>query len=39
MLDLRYEARNIDQELTCPDKVDKWFDAKTKGMTDLSRPS
>ncbi|MFI5927314.1 type I restriction endonuclease subunit R [Micromonospora sp. NPDC051543] len=37
VLDLRYEARNIDQELTSPEKVDKWFDAKTKGMTDLSR--
>ena len=39
VLDLRYEARNIDQHLTSPAKVDKWFDAKTKGMTDLSRPS
>lgn len=37
VLDLRYEARNIDQELTSPEKVDKWFEAKTKGMTDLSR--
>ncbi len=37
VLDLRYEARNIDQDLTSSDKVDKWFDAKTKGMTDLSR--
>jgi type I restriction enzyme, R subunit len=37
VLDLRYEARSIDQELTSPDKVDKWFEAKTKGMTDLSR--
>ena len=37
VLDLRYEARNIDQHLTSPAQVDKWFDAKTKGMTDLSR--
>lgn len=37
VLDLRYEARNINQELTSPAKVDKWFDAKTKGMTDLSK--
>jgi type I restriction enzyme R subunit len=37
VLDLRYEARTIDQDLMAPDKVDKWFDAKTKGMTDLSR--
>ena len=37
VLDLRYEARNIDQDLTSPEKVDKWFEAKTRGMTDLSR--
>ncbi|MFJ3214708.1 type I restriction endonuclease subunit R [Kitasatospora sp. NPDC086801] len=37
VLDLRYEARNIDQDLTSPAKVDKWFDAKTRGMTDLTR--
>ena len=37
VLDLRYEARNIDQHLTSPAQVDKWFEAKTKGMTDLSR--
>lgn len=37
VLDLRYEARDIDQEMTSPQHVDKWFEAKTKGMTDLSR--
>jgi type I restriction enzyme R subunit len=37
VLDLRYEARNIDQHLTSPDQVDRWFDVKTKGMTDLSK--
>jgi type I restriction enzyme R subunit len=37
VLDLRYEARNIDQDLTSPGKVDQWFEAKTKGMTDLSK--
>jgi type I restriction enzyme, R subunit len=37
VLDLRYEARNIDQHLTSPAQIDKWFEAKTKGMTDLSR--
>lgn len=37
VLDLRYEARNIDQDLTSQAKVDKWFEAKTRGMTDLSR--
>ena len=37
VVDLRYEARTIDQDLTSPTKIDAWFDAKTKGMTDLSR--
>ncbi len=37
VLDLRYEARTIDQDLTSPKQVDTWFDVKTKGMTDLSR--
>lgn len=37
VLDLRYEARNIDQNLTSPAQVDKWFEVKTKGMTDLSK--
>jgi type I restriction enzyme R subunit len=37
VLDLRYEARNFDQELTGPDK---WFEAtNTKGMTDLTKAS
>lgn len=37
VLDLRYEARTIDQDLTSPAKVDAWFETKTKGMTDLSK--
>jgi type I restriction enzyme, R subunit len=37
VLDLRYEARDIGQDLTSPGKVDKWFEAKTKGMTNLSK--
>src|SRR5262249_10264339 len=37
VLDLRYEARDIEQHLTSQAKVDQWFEAKTKGMTDLSR--
>lgn len=37
VLDLRYEARNIDQQLTSPAQVDKWFEIKTQGMTDLSK--
>ncbi len=37
VLDLRYEARNIDQNLSSPAQIDKWFDVKTQGMTDLSK--
>ncbi|MEV6254649.1 HsdR family type I site-specific deoxyribonuclease [Nocardia sp. NPDC051911] len=37
VLDLRYEARNIDQRLTSPAQVDKWFELKTKGLTDLTK--
>lgn len=33
ILDLRYEARDIDQSITSPDKIDTWFNAKTKGLT------
>ena len=34
ILDLKIEARKIDQKLTAKDKVDKWFEAKTNGLTD-----
>lgn len=37
VLDLRYEARDIDQRLTSRDKVDQWFDANTKGLNDLAK--
>ncbi|MEU8772650.1 HsdR family type I site-specific deoxyribonuclease [Streptomyces sp. NPDC048606] len=37
VLDLRYEPRSIDQHLTSPAQVDRWFEAKTRGMTDLSK--
>lgn len=37
VLDLCYEARSIDQHLTSPAQVDKWFEVKTRGMTDLSK--
>ena len=33
VLDLRYEARNIDQSLLSPEKVDEWFEEKTGGLT------
>ena len=33
MLDLLYEARDIDQKITSQAKIDQWFEAKTKGLT------
>ena len=32
VLDLRYEARNVPQEVSSKDKIDAWFEAKTKGL-------
>lgn len=32
VLDLLYEARDIDQRLGSEDKVDLWFEAKTRGL-------
>jgi type I restriction enzyme R subunit len=37
VLDLRYEARDIDQNITSQEKIDQWFEAKTKGITDIAR--
>ncbi|MGF6230990.1 type I restriction enzyme R subunit [Inquilinus ginsengisoli] len=37
VLDLRYEARDIDQNITSQKKIDQWFEAKTKGLTDLAK--
>jgi type I restriction enzyme, R subunit len=37
VLDLRYEARDIDQYITNPAKIDAWFDAKTSALTDVAK--
>lgn len=37
ILDLVYEARDIDQRITSHDKIDKWFEAKTKGLNDFQK--
>jgi type I restriction enzyme R subunit len=37
VLDLVYEARDIDQRLGSSDKIDAWFEAKTKGLNDWQR--
>lgn len=37
VLDLVYEARDIDQRLGSEEKVDAWFEAKTKGLNDWQK--
>jgi type I restriction enzyme R subunit len=37
VLDLIYEARDIDQRLGSQNKIDAWFDAKTKALNDWQR--
>lgn len=37
ILDLVYEARDIEQTLGSQDKIDQWFEAKTKGLNDWQK--
>ena len=37
VLDLRYEARDIEQRLSNPARVDQWFESKTRGLTDIAQ--
>ena len=37
ILDLVYEARDIDQRLTSQERVDAWFEAKTRGLNDWQK--
>ena len=37
VLDLIYEARDIDQHLGSQDKIDAWFEAKTRGLNDWQK--
>ncbi|MGD9489875.1 MAG: type I restriction endonuclease subunit R [Calditrichaceae bacterium] len=37
VLDLRYEARDIEQNITSEDKIDEWFEIKTRGLTDFAK--
>ena len=37
VLDLRYEARDIDQNLTSGTRIDQWFELKTRGLTDVAK--
>ena len=37
VLDLVYEARDIDQRIGSSEKIDAWFEAKTKGLNDWQK--
>jgi len=37
VLDLRYEARDIDQHITSQKKIDEWFKAKTRNLSRLAK--
>ena len=37
VLDLRYEARDVEQVITQQDKIDAYFDAKTRGLNDAAK--
>ena len=37
VLDLRYEARDVPQKITQQDKIDEWFERKTKGLNDVAK--
>ena len=37
VLDLRYEARRVDQNITSPQKIDEWFEERTRGLTDVAK--
>lgn len=37
VLDLQYEARDIDQSITSQERIDQWFEIKTQGLTDFAR--
>lgn len=37
VLDLLYEARDVEQFVTDQQSIDDWFDAETKGLTDIAK--
>ena len=37
VLDLKYEARDVPQRLTSPEKVDAWFERKTRGLNNFQK--
>jgi len=37
VLDLQYEARDIEQKITDQQSIDEWFDAETSGLNDYAK--
>jgi type I restriction enzyme R subunit len=37
VLDLLYEARDVEQFVTDQNRIDEWFDSKTAGLTDVAK--
>lgn len=37
VLDLLYEARDVEQFVTDQQSIDEWFEAETKGLTDIAK--
>ncbi len=37
VLDLMYEARDIDQQISSSERIDEWFATKTKGLNDFQK--
>jgi type I restriction enzyme R subunit len=37
ILDLKYEARDVPQRLTSPQKIDEWFERKTRGLNNFQK--
>jgi type I restriction enzyme R subunit len=37
VLDLLYEARDVEQFITDQQSIDQWFEAETKGLTDVAK--
>ena len=37
VLDLRYEARDVDQALISQEQIDDWFERKTRGLTNTAK--
>ena len=37
VLDLKYEARDVPQQLTSPQAIDEWFEKKTQGLNNFQK--